>query len=150
MFVPMKKQQNMKSLWPYDLFGIECKDGWKILYEPILDYVTKYNKDKQEEEKLQILQIKEKWGHLELYFNFYTDELNDMVNKAYEESAKVCEDCGSRCDVGMVIDGWLHSICLDCLKKEVEGHKKTLRWQRETDGKIYFVNENGLNDIHTK
>ena len=127
---------------PYELFGIECLDGWKELYEPVIAYVNEYNKDKNEKDKLIIHQIKEKWGKLDFHFNFYTEELMKLVNNARNESGKVCEKCGSRDNVGMTISGWHQTICLECLKKErdIDGIDV---WMRNDDSKIYIVRPNG-------
>ena len=29
--------ERFKPQYPYELFGIECRDGWKNLYQPIID-----------------------------------------------------------------------------------------------------------------
>ena len=47
---------------PYELFGIECDKGWEKLYQPIIDYIEDYNKDKEGDDRIEILQIKEKFG----------------------------------------------------------------------------------------
>ena len=71
-------------LMPYELFGVECGQGWRELYNPIFKYIEEYNKDKTDGEKIYPLQVKEKWAHLEFYTNFVTKELGDMIDKAYE------------------------------------------------------------------
>jgi len=43
---------------PYELFGIECDKGWEKLYQPIIDYIEDYNKDKEGDDRIEILQIK--------------------------------------------------------------------------------------------
>ena len=56
----LEHPENFKPQYPYELFGIECGEGWKPLYQPILDYIDRYNED--HEEKIEIHQIKEKFG----------------------------------------------------------------------------------------
>ena len=51
---------------PWELFGVECGEGWFPLIEPILQYIQSYNKDKAEEYQIVVYQIKEKWGILQL------------------------------------------------------------------------------------
>ena len=46
--------------WSYELFGVECGEGWKGLYQPIIDYISKYNEE--HDDKFEIHQIKEKFG----------------------------------------------------------------------------------------
>lgn len=48
--------------WPYELFGIECGKGWEHLYQPLIDYVEKYNVGKEGNDRMEIHQIKEKFG----------------------------------------------------------------------------------------
>lgn len=128
---------------PYELFGIECRSGWKELYGPILKYVEDYNRDKEPKEKLKIRQIKEKWAHLDLTFNFYTDELREIVTNAVRESVKVCEDCGSREDVGMVLGAWKYTTCINCLLKDAKERNRPTYWKRNTDNKIYLIQTDG-------
>lgn len=47
---------------PFEIFGVECHKGWFELLKPIFSYVQEYNRDKEEEEQIKFLQIKEKWG----------------------------------------------------------------------------------------
>lgn len=41
----MKEKTNDKLQTPYELFGVECGDGWKGLLKPIFDYIEKYNSE---------------------------------------------------------------------------------------------------------
>lgn len=128
---------------PYTLFGVECGKGWECLYRPIFDYIEKYNQDKDEGEKIVPFQVKEKWARLEFYTNFTTDELQTLIDNAYNESKFVCEECGSRVDVGTVLDGWMYTTCLDCLKKDVKRCGYAKLWHRNEDNTRYWVNPNG-------
>lgn len=95
---------------PYELFGIECGDGWSSIIQPILDYI-------RENPEIEILQIKEKWGGLRIYTGGTTKELDKMIRDAEEESYRVCEICGSREHVGQTCGRWTITICKDCLEK---------------------------------
>ena len=128
---------------PYELFGVECHKGWYDLLTPIFDYVKEYNKDKEEDKQIIFLQIKEKWGHLDISVNFGTRELFDLIEKAEEESYNVCEECGSRDDVGMRETGWMTTMCLDCLKKKVKERDYPQLWRRNSDNNFYWVNPDG-------
>lgn len=130
-------------LYPYELFGVECDVGWKSLYLPVLNYIDEYNKNKEDDEKINVTQIKEKYGHLEIYTNYTTTELSRIINEVHEESDKVCEHCGSREDVGMVIGGWLYVSCLECLLKKVKDNGRCVCWHRNSDNKRYWIHPNG-------
>lgn len=100
--------------WPYELFGIECGDGWKCLYQPIIDYIDEYNKDKADGERIEIHQIKEKFAELRFYTNFYTQELRNLIDKAEEESRHTCEVCGKHIDDPIVEGHWMYAECQEC------------------------------------
>ena len=114
---------------PFDLFGAECGEGWKCLYEPIIKWIEKYNINKDKEQQIEIHQIKEKFGGLRFYCNFYTDELIEMIRNAEQESFRVCEFCGTKENVGHTISGWYTTCCEKCVIDLSVKNKKEYRWQ---------------------
>ena len=139
----MEENKNNYIPHPFELFGIECHKGWYDLLTPVFEYVENYNKDKKDEEQIKFLQIKEKWGGLNIYTNFGNDELFKLIDKAEEESYNVCEECGSRNDVGMRESGWMTTMCLECIKKEVKERDYPQTWKRNLDNKLYFIQPDG-------
>ena len=135
---------------PFELFGVECGKGWHELLKPIFNYIEEYNKDKTEEERMEIWQIKQKWGELCVYLNFYTPEVNKIINTAEKEADNTCELCGSKENVGMTVDGWLTTECHDCLKKWCKKNERPKRWRRNDDNKIYWVNPDGEDELLKK
>ena len=101
---------------PFALFGIECGKGWEKIYMPLFEYIEEYNKGKDEEHQIRVLQVKEKYGELRFYTNFCTKELSDMIDKAEEESLHTCEICGKPCE-SIEKHGWIYTMCDECLKK---------------------------------
>ena len=58
------------------------------------------------------LQVKEKWGTLRFYISPSTDEMEEAIQKAQEESSIVCEMCGNP---GKFSDtGWCMVRCEGC------------------------------------
>ena len=114
---------------PFDLFGAECGEGWKCLYEPIIEWIEKYNINKDKEQQIEIHQIKEKFGGLRFYCNFYTDELKEMIRNAEQESFRVCEFCGTKENVGHTISSWYTTCCEKCVIDLSVKNKKEYRWQ---------------------
>ncbi len=103
---------------PYYLFGVECGDGWKSIYQPIIDYIVEYNlKQDNDENKIEIHQIKEKFGGLRIYLSHYTDELRAMIEDAEEKSFNTCEICGKHIDKPIVESHWIYTECEDCHRK---------------------------------
>lgn len=132
---------------PYELFGIECGKGWHELLKPIFDYVTEYNKDKDVEHRMEIHQIKEKFGELCVYLNFYNDEIDAIIEQAEEEASTTCELCGSKENVGMAYEGWLTTECHDCMVKWCKKYGVKHRWKSNKDDKIYWVYPDGHDEL---
>lgn len=56
-------EENDNPKWPFELFGVECGEGWYPLIKPIFEYIEEYNKNKEkEEDKMKVLQCKEKFA----------------------------------------------------------------------------------------
>ena len=91
----MKEKTNDKLQTPYELFGVECGDGWKGLLKPIFDYIEKYNSE-HTKNPIVIEQVKEKFGQLRFYVNFETEELSKLIEDAECDSWETCELCGSK------------------------------------------------------
>ena len=124
---------------PFELFGVECDKGWNDLIRPVADYLMEYNKDKPEEEQMRFLQIKEKWGLLDIELNFFDKKMSELVEQASEDSYNVCETCGSREKVGTVESGWITTTCLDCARKMSKKSDSVLMWQDHSNQKHYWV-----------
>ena len=131
---------------PFELFGVECHKGWFDLLKPIFEYVQDYNKDKTEEEQIRFLQIKEKCGSLNVYTNFVTPKLSKLIEEAEIKSDEVCEECGSTNDVGKRLNGWITTMCLDCVKKEANEKNYPQLWERNSNDKRYWIMEDGKVD----
>ena len=114
---------------PFDLFGVECGEGWKCLYEPIIEWIKNYNINKDKEQQIEIHQIKEKFGGLRFYCNFYTDELKEMIREAEQESFRTCEFCGTKENVGHTVSGWYTTCCENCITEMSLKNKREYRWQ---------------------
>lgn len=142
------KENNNRPLEPYELFGIECGEGWYKLLQPIFDYIEEYNKDKvNDDEKLIPLQIKEKFGGLRVYMNFYTDELNKLIEDAEDEAYNTCEICGSKEDIGQTT-GWITTMCRECVKKMAKKSKTGyVNWRSYKDKKLHMIFDDDTKDV---
>lgn len=128
---------------PFEVFGVECHKGWFDLLKPIFEYVQEYNKDKPEEEQIRFLQIKEKWGSLDIYTNFSTFKLTKLIEEAEEKADHTCEECGSTENIGVRLNGWVTTMCLDCAKKEAKEKDCPQLWERNSNNKKYWIMEDG-------
>lgn len=119
-------EKNEEPKYPYELFGIECWDGWKKLYQPIIDYLKEYNKDKEEKDRIEIHQIKEKFGSIRIYLSSYTDELRQMIDDAEEQSYYTCEICGKYITKPIVEHHWIYPMCRKCFEDMKEKEEKAM------------------------
>lgn len=109
----------MKDLkTPWELFGVECGEGWFSLIELILQYIQSYNKDKAEEYQIVVYQIKEKWGILQLEIGNYPNELAKMIEAAEKASTTTCEKCGAPGSL-REFGGWYKTLCDDCWEEKM-------------------------------
>ena len=114
IYIITENPNKQKPQEPYELFGIECGNGWNKLITPILDYIDLYNSG--HDDKIEILQIKEKFGGLRIYTSFSTPELDQLIDDAEEQSFKTCEYCGSTENVSQTKTGWIKTLCSKCMK----------------------------------
>lgn len=119
-----ENEPKVEPKYPYELFGIECDDGWKKLYQPIIDYIEKYNKDN--EDKIEIHQIKEKFGYLTIYVNKKTDELRKMIEDAEAKSYHTCEVCGKHINKPITEHHWIYPMCKECFDDMNERREKAM------------------------
>ena len=111
--------------------AIECGQGWNSLIVPLIDYVEDHNsKVTNEEDKITITQIKEKFGGLEFYTHNTTKELEKMIREARNKSYKKCEICGSEENVGQTTDGWITTCCEKCIREFVNSDKISRKWRK--------------------
>lgn len=110
--------ERFKPQYPYELFGIECGEGWKNLYQPIIDYAN--------EHKIPIHQVKEKFGTLSVYLGHYDDTVRQMIYDAEAKSYNTCEICGKHIDKPITENHWIYAECEDCHRKWKEDRQKKL------------------------
>lgn len=115
IYIITENPNKQKPQEPYELFGIECGKGWNKLIIPILDYIDLYNSG--HDDKIEILQIKEKFGGLRIYTSFSTPELDQLIDDAEEQSFKTCEYCGSTENVSQTT-GWIKTLCRKCMREK--------------------------------
>lgn len=94
--------------------GLEISDGWIPLIEPILNYISEYNKSSLVH-PIKIHQVKEKFGELRFYISHGPMELHEMIEDAEMKSCRICEICG---ELGKTRSrqGWLTTLCDNCAK----------------------------------
>lgn len=84
-------------------------EGWRPLVEKLAQDIACIDKD------VEVSQIKEKYGTLRFYIDSGNDEVYGLIEKAEQESGKICENCGTREGV-TTAGGWLLTLCGRCRK----------------------------------
>ena len=69
----------------------------------------------------RILQIKEKYGILEVYCIGYNDEINKVISKYSKLSEKTCISCGK--PATWISKGWISPYCDDCVPDKINAIK---------------------------
>ena len=100
-------------------FGFECGEGWDLLLEDLFEKIDKIVK-REKIENFRVVQVKEKYGSLRVYCDYSNKEIEELIDKAEEESYKTCEMCGSKDGVTQS-KGWISSLCKKCIKLRNKG-----------------------------
>lgn len=107
----MSLVEEFKNKYPlaYNHQVASCPEGWLKLLEPVLEKIQRFNESNP---KNQILftTIKEKYGTLNIYVNFLTDDIDDEIEKAEALSEKMCETCGKEGTL-KIFKGWMYTSC---------------------------------------
>ena len=101
-------------------WGCDHGDGWfDLLRDACLK--IKIHCDLRPELSFSFTQIKEKFGQLRIYTSAADETIHHIVRQVEDESADVCEICGSR-EGAEVRDrrGWLSCRCLNCWEEVIK------------------------------
>ena len=143
--------ENLKT--PYQLFGREHEHGWDKLVDPVVEFIEKWNSEHPDDEnRIYIDQIKEKFSVLEIYVSNVPDDVAEtlytMISEAQKKSSNVCERCGSEENVGTVLTGWYRTLCERCVKNCIEhpeheglqySTRNGVQWRRHSDSKVFRI-----------
>lgn len=97
----------MKSLVNYisEEEAVQCVGkGWETLVRKV------YNARTGLGIPVGIIQVKEKWGGLRIYTEYYVREIEEIIMQVGEESLRICQQCGA--PAGLVTKGtWYLTLC---------------------------------------
>lgn len=92
-------------------WGIAVGAGWEPLIRRLSEKLEAAIQAMPEEEREQYraAQVKQKFGGLRFYMTTATDEMNEWISDAEDESTRTCEVCG---ELGKITGkGWLKALC---------------------------------------
>lgn len=152
----MSKQIYSDEREPFPMFGLEMGDGWKPIAQKVVDKIIELNESLPEDSHIYIDQVKEKFAELRIYVTYdnvpkeIVDQVEKMIDDAETEAAATCEECGSKENIGMRINGWYTVMCEKCAKKIAKDHpvyqKTGVKWERASDDKIFLFTQDGIKE----
>lgn len=95
-FLRRKKLTNIKPKFLYSLFW----GKWYRLVEP------------PEDNRICFEQVKEKFASLRIYTNYYSDDIQNLIDETSAKSEITCEKCGKPGNIRG--ECWLITLCDDC------------------------------------
>jgi hypothetical protein len=96
-------------------FDFQCGEGWYPLIWDMLDKIQDIVDETGID--LEVTEIKEKYGALNIYLSSYTNEIFDIVREAENKSTSICEICGKEGKL-VKVGYWWMTRCDKCLEKE--------------------------------
>lgn len=98
------------------VWGFEVGDGWFDLIWDLSAQLEKliFKLPENEREFIRATQVKEKFGGLRFYMTMATEEMDEIIHRAEEQSFQICELCGNEGNPNY--GGWISVRCETCRK----------------------------------
>lgn len=105
------KEDKMRSLM---CFGVMCEKGWYDLIYSLTKQIYDYSKNSSLD--IEVVEIKEKFGGLRYYLEGGDKYIYKLIDRAEDESYKICEKCGK---IGKLRTkrAWILTLCDRCNKE---------------------------------
>ena len=117
LFELRRPRKEGEKVMPSICYGLECGDGWYDLIYTLCSQIANYIKWNEKDCKVQVLQVKEKFGGLRFYTNGVPDEIHGMIRMAEAMSYKICDVCGNKGETRNS-RGWYETTCEEHKTKE--------------------------------
>ncbi len=119
----VKKHKGMFAEgWPP---WFDINNGWVVIVDAALSLI-KWDVEKNKMPKVEINQIKEKFGGLNIYYDGGDEKTRGIIDMASSMANKTCEVCGTNEEIGYTT-GWVTTICKTCAEKEGKIEKFKLK-----------------------
>ena len=137
------------------MFGLEMEDGWKPIATKVINAIKEYNDNSPEDSVIYIDQVKEKFATMRIDVTYdnvpkdVIDKIENLIREAEVEASETCEECGTKNNIGVRMNGWYTVMCEDCAKKIVQRDfvYKYIKWKRKSDGKVFMITQNGEEEL---
>ncbi len=124
-------------------WGIDCGDGWYSIIDNLCSNIDSHIENKNWEIKhkkdrgelpqdapnfpqVEATQVKEKYGGLRFYVNYYDEYISGMIHMAESMSYDICESCGNPGKPNE--QGWISTLCDPCRE---EDRKRLERYEEQ-------------------
>ena len=123
----------------YDV--VQCHEGWKSLYQPIIDEVINFDICQTDpSKKIGIKSIEMEDGAMVIsLINTHnaSDDLLDKLDQAELASERMCEFCGDTQNVGTTLNYTYQTCCKECWEKHILPKKPKSTWKNYKTTKLY-------------
>lgn len=123
----------------YDV--VQCHDGWKKLYQPIIDEVIDFDiRQTDASKRIGIKSIEMEDGAMVIsLINTHnaSDKLLDKIDKAELLSERTCEFCGDTKNVGTTLNYNYQTCCRECWEKHILPKRPQSTWKNYKTTKMY-------------
>ncbi len=117
-------------------FGFEHDDGWfDLVYQLCKDIKAELKREPYS--KFEVLQVKEKFGGLRFYITSASGKIFDLIDKAEDESYKICEICGKTGRLSLQNGYYYRTLCTT--HRKLKNAKIMKREDSEEDLKTFHV-----------
>jgi len=96
--------------WPN---WFDFDEGWDNLVDKTLSLIQ-WDVEHNNMPKVELTQMKEKFGELRIYFNGGDDRTDGIIDMSCIMSEQICEICGSTKNIGQT-KGWIKTVCKECV-----------------------------------
>lgn len=114
---------------------VECKSGWKSLYQPIIDTIVKYdNEQKSVDKKIGFCSIVNHLGAMKVNLINPQNKTNDiamLITQNEVESLHTCEFCGTKQYIGTTLDVTVKTCCEQCWKENILPRNQYSIWNEK-------------------
>ena len=92
--------------------------GWVDLAREMIDKIKKVN------HIFTIYDMKEKWGHIDMYGYPYTPEVDEIISEYSYKSSRTCFQCGK--PATKYSTGYILPFCEECAKESPQHRYKEI------------------------
>ena len=112
-----REQYGWDKRWRYHYTSWSgIPDGWSKAFGDIILEELNAEIKRSNLRYFRIVDMKEKWGRLQIDASGFNDEILHIIDKYEALSQNICAVCGKP-DVFVTNDGWIYPLCYECYKR---------------------------------